>query len=73
MNGFYEIRCVHDKYRLYCIQQTATVAWRGSNDKTTVVRDGITNQILNFSTIDKARDYCKDKLKSSPFLQEGLK
>ena len=66
MDFYYTKQTKRGKWRLYRVSQTAVTAWRGSNDKTTVVRleDGT---ILEHDTRETIVAFCKERYGCSPF------
>lgn len=62
-------RTKRGQYRLYSCVSQAVTAWKGSNDKITVVReDGfLGRQILEWGTLEELQVYCKEKFNTSAY------
>ena len=73
MHDLIEVRQMKNgKWRLYRISSQALTAWKGSNDKTTTVREERASQdnylqILNFNTKEEAQQYSKEVLESTAY------
>lgn len=59
-------------WRLYKSVPQAIIAWRGTNDKISVIRD-IGGEIINFRSFESAAEYCREEFKSRCLTEDDVR
>ena len=68
---YYTKQTKRGKWRLYKIEAQAITAWRGSNDKTSVIRDS-SGRIIEHDYRHTLVGYCQDQFGVIPFQEQDV-